>query len=118
MNTELSNTDKLNLFYEELKRLKIDIRPPNINYSYAEFLPRDKTIYYALSAIKAVGYEAVSNIVSEREKNGIFKSISSFLSRVESKNLNKLQLEGLIKSGALDTLDQNRKKLLKMFQII
>ncbi len=113
MNTELSNTDKLNLFYEELKRLKIDIKPPNINYSYAEFLPRDKTIYYALSAIKAVGYEAVSNIVSEREKNGIFKSISSFLSRVESKNLNKLQLEGLIKSGALDTLDQNRKKLFE-----
>ena len=68
MNTELSNTDKLNLFYEELKRLKIDIRPPNINYSYAEFLPRDKTIYYALSAIKAVGYEAISNIVKEREK--------------------------------------------------
>ena len=47
MNTELSNTDKLNLFYEELKRLKIDIRPPNINYSFAEFLPRDKCIYYA-----------------------------------------------------------------------
>ena len=111
MNTELSNTDKLNLFYEELKRLKIDIRPPNINYSYAEFLPRQKTIYYALSAIKAVGYEAISNIVKEREKNGIFNSISNFLSRTESKNLNKLQLEGLIKSGSLDTLDQNRKKL-------
>ena len=111
MNTELSNTDKLNLFYEELKRLKIDIRPPNINYSYAEFLPRNKTIYYALSAIKAVGYEAISNIVKEREKNGIFNSISNFLSRTESKNLNKLQLEGLIKSGSLDTLDQNRKKL-------
>ena len=111
MNTELSNTDKLNLFYEELKRLKIDIRPPNINYSYAEFLPRHKTIYYALSAIKAVGYEAISNIVKEREKNGIFNSISNFLSRTESKNLNKLQLEGLIKSGSLDILDQNRKKL-------
>ena len=111
MNTELSNTDKLNLFYEELKRLKIDIKPPNINYSYAEFLPRNKTIYYALSAIKAVGYEAISNIVIEREKNGIFNSISNFLSRTESKNLNKLQLEGLIKSGSLDTLDKNRKKL-------
>ena len=111
MNTELSNTDKLNLFYEELKRLKIDIRPPNINYSYAEFLPRQETIYYALSAIKAVGYEAISNIVKEREKNGIFNSISNFLSRTESKNLNKLQLEGLIKSGSLDNLDQNRKKL-------
>ena len=111
MNTELSNTDKLNLFYEELKRLKIDIKPPNINYSYAEFLPRGKTIYYALSAIKAVGYEAISNIVKEREKNGVFNTISNFLSRTESKNLNKLQLEGLIKSGSLDILDKNRKKL-------
>ncbi len=111
MNTELTNTDKLNLFYEELKRLKIDIRPPNINYSYAEFLPRNKTIYYALSAIKAVGYEAISNIVKEREINGMYESISNFLSRNNSKNLNKLQLEGLIKSGSLDILDHNRKKL-------
>ena len=111
MNTELSNTDKLNLFYEELKRLKIDIRAPNINYSFAEFLPRKKTIYYALSAIKAVGFEAISNIVKEREKNGSFNSLTNFLSRTESKNLNKLQLESLIKSGALDTLDKNRKKL-------
>ena len=113
MNTELSNTDKLNLFYEELKRLNIDIKPPNINYSFAEFLPRNKTIYYALSAIKAVGYEAISNIVEERKKNGIFNSVSNFLSRTDSKNLNKLQLEGLIKSGSLDTLDENRKKLFE-----
>ena len=113
MNTELSNTDKLNLFYEELKRLNIDIKPPNINYSFAEFLPRNKTIYYALSAIKAVGYEAISNIVKERKKNGIFNSVSNFLSRTDSKNLNKLQLEGLIKSGSLDILDENRKKLFE-----
>ena len=113
LNTELSNTDKLNLFYEELKRLNIDIKPPNINYSFAEFLPRNKTIYYALSAIKAVGYEAISNIVKERKKNGIFNSVSNFLSRTDSKNLNKLQLEGLIKSGSLDVLDENRKKLFE-----
>ena len=111
MNTELSNTDKLNLFYEELKRLNIDIRPPNINYSNADFFPKNKTIYYALSAIKAVGYEAISKVVKEREKNGKFNSMSNFLSRVESKNLNKLQMEGLIKSGSMDDLDQNRKKL-------
>ena len=89
MNTELSNTDKLNLFYEELKRLKIDIRPPNINYSYAEFLPRGKTIYYALSAIKAVGYEAISNVINERLKNGDFKNLSDFINRINPKDINK-----------------------------
>ena len=49
MNTELSNTDKLNLFYEELKKIKIDIRPPNINFSHAEFLPSNETILCVVS---------------------------------------------------------------------
>ena len=68
MNTELSNTNKLNLFYRKLKRLKIDIRPPNINYSFAEFLPRDKCIYYALSAIKALWDLNLYQILSKRKK--------------------------------------------------
>ncbi len=114
MNTELSNTDKLNLFYEELKRLRLKIYPPNINYSSAEFLPNKKNeIYYALSAIKAVGYESISKIIAEREKDGLFKNLSNFLTRNESKNLNKLQLEGLIKAGAFDCFDNNRRKLFE-----
>jgi len=114
MNTELSNTDKLNLFYEELKRLKLKIFPPNINYSSAEFLPnKNNEIYYALSAIKAVGYDSISKIITERENHGVFKNLSDFLSRNESKNLNKLQLEGLIKAGVFDCFDKNRRKLFE-----
>ena len=112
MNTELSNTDKLNLFYEELKKLKLKILPPCINNSYSEFLPNKKEeIYYALSAIKAVGYDSISKIVLEREKNGEYENLNDFLSRNSSKNLNKLQLEGLIKAGAFDCLEKNRRKI-------
>tara|TARA_B100000886_G_C20426996_1_gene494739 strand:+ start:8777 stop:12187 length:3411 start_codon:yes stop_codon:yes gene_type:complete len=112
MNTELSNTDKLNLFYEELKKLKLKILPPCINNSYSEFLPNKKEeIYYALSAIKAVGYDSISKIVLERETNGKYKNLNDFLSRNSSKNLNKLQLEGLIKAGAFDCLEKNRRKI-------
>ena len=76
MNTELSNTDKLNLFYEELKKLKLKILPPCINNSFSEFLPnKSEEIYYALSAIKAVGYDSISKIVLEREKNGEYMKI-------------------------------------------
>ena len=64
-----------------------------------------------MGGIKAVGYEAVSNIVSERTKNGNFKSISDFLKRVNPKDINKLQLEGLVKAGAFDKLNQNRQSL-------
>ena len=112
MNTELSNTDKLNLFYEELKKLKLKILPPCINNSSSEFLPNKKEeIYYALSAIKAVGYDSISKIVLERESNGVYKNLNDFLSRNSSKNLNKLQLEGLIKAGAFDCLEKNRRKI-------
>ncbi len=114
MNTELSNTDKLNLFYEELKKLNLKILPPCINNSYSEFLPNNKNeIYYALSAIKAVGYDSISKIVLERESNGKYKNINDFLSRNSSKNLNKLQLEGLIKAGAFDCLEKNRRKIFE-----
>ena len=66
---------------------------------------------YALGAIKSVGYEAVSNIIDERIKNGIFKSINDFINRVNPKDINKLQLEGLIKAGAFDSIEKNRNSL-------
>ncbi len=112
MSTELSNTDKLREFVEELKRLKIEIVRPDINKCFADFKPEKKRIFYALSGIKSVGREAISNIVKEREKNGQFKSIDDFIKRVNPKNTNKLQLEGLVKAGAFDELEKDRHSLL------
>ena len=111
MSNEMSNTDKLGEFVEELKRLKIKVYRPNINECFAEFIPQEKSVYYALGAIKSVGFEAISEIVKEREKNGKFKSISDFINRSNPKNINKLQLEGLVKAGAFDTVFINRKVL-------
>ena len=109
MSNELSNTDKLSEFFEELKRLKIKVQRPCINECFAEFIPENNILYYALGAIKNVGFEAVSQIVKEREKKGKFKSISDFINRVNPKNINKLQLEGLVKAGAFDSIFSNRK---------
>ena len=112
MSTELSNTDKLREFVEELKRLKIEIIRPNINLCFADFKSEKNKIFYALSGIKSVGREAVSNLVKEREKNGKFKSINDFIKRINPKDINKLQLEGLTKAGAFDDLESNRSTLL------
>ena len=64
-----------------------------------------------MGAIKNVGYEAISQVVTEREKIGKFKSISNFINRANPKNINKLQLEGLVKAGAFDSMFKNRKIL-------
>ena len=101
MSNELSNTDKLSEFFEELKRLKIKVKRPCINECFSEFVPRENTLLYALGAIKNVGFEAISQLVKEREKNGKFNSISDFINRVDPKNINKLQLEGSCKSWSL-----------------
>ena len=111
MSNELSNTDKLSEFFEELKRLNITIQQPCINKCFSEFIPKENTLFYALGAIKSVGFEAISHVVKEREKNGQFKSISDFINRVKPKNINKLQLEGLVKAGAFDSIFKNRKAL-------
>ena len=111
MTMDISNQNKLSEFYEELKRLNVEIIRPDINECFADFRNDDTKFYYALGGIKAVGYEAISNIVQERNKNGKYKSINDFIKRVNPKDINKLQLEGLVKAGAFDNLIKNRQSL-------
>jgi len=111
MTMDISNQNKLSEFYEELKRLDIEIYRPDINACFADFRNDDKKFYYALGGIKAVGYEAVSNIIKERLSNGKFSSINDFIKRVNPKDINKLQLEGLVKAGAFDCINENRLAL-------
>ena len=109
MSTETNNTNKLREFVDELKRLNVNVIRPDINECYADFRTSKNTILYGLGAIKNVGSEAVSNLIKEREKNGKFKSLMDFIKRANPKDINKLQLEGLVKSGAFDKLEKNRK---------
>ena len=108
MSTELTNTSKLREFVDELKRLKVEVVSPNINLCFADFKAERNKIFYGLGAIKNVGFEAVSNLIIEREKNGNYKSLLDFVKRVNPKDINKLQLEGLVKSGVFDELEKNR----------
>ena len=111
MSMELSNQKKLSEFYEELKRLNISVIRPDINKSQANFYSNRKDFFYALGAIKNVGFEAISNVIKERSNNGVFKNLTDFINRVYPKDINKLQLEGLVQAGAFDELINNRQSL-------
>ncbi len=111
MSTELTNTSKLREFVEELKRLKIEIVRPSINNSFSDFRAVNGKIFYGLGAVKNVGIEAISNIINERKNNGLFKNLTDFINRVDSKDVNKLQMEGLTKAGVFDEFDQDRSKI-------
>ena len=118
MTMDISNQNKLSEFYEELKRLNVEVIRPDINECYANFKTENDKFYYALGGIKAVGSEAISNIVKERLSNGKFSSINDFIKRVSPKDINKLQLEGLVKAGAFDNLNNNRQSIFNSIPII
>lgn len=115
MNMDLHDTDKLNFFIQEVKRMNINIMPPSVNYSTAHFSvdisEGKKSIVYGLGALKAVGVGAAMRLVSVREE-GKFKDIYDFVERCGPEVLNKRMYESLVNSGSLDCLEENRKMLL------
>ena len=118
MSNELNNTSKLREFAEELRRLNVKLIRPNINTCFTDFKAGTGKIYYGLSAIKNVGRSAIENLINEREKNGPFKSLSNFVQRANSRDINKLQLEGLVKAGAFDDLEKSRSRLFNAIPYI
>ncbi|MBL0308685.1 MAG: DNA polymerase III subunit alpha [Bacteroidetes bacterium] len=97
------NIDKITFFMEECKRMGLPVKGPDINESDIRFSVNKKgEIRYALSAIKGVGDAAVEAIVSEREKNGAFKTIYEFTKRVNLRSVNKKSVEALAYAGAFD----------------
>src|SRR5262249_25690244 len=111
MTLDLGNTDKLNVFRQELTRLGIRLLPPDINRSEVSFAvePGDKpAIRYALAAVKGVGAQAMEEIIAERKAHGPFKDLADFARRLDAKSFNRRQFESLAKAGAFDCLNPNR----------
>ena len=109
LTSEMSTIDRVVTLINECKKLKIEVKSPDVNISYTQFAPIDKsTISYGLNAIKNVGEKALESIIENREKEGPFKSIFDFCSRIDQQKVNKRVLESLIKSGAMDSLSGSR----------
>lgn len=118
MTFDMSNTDKLVIDKQELDRLQIKLVSPCVNKSDVLFSVKNNQIHYALCAVKNVGEAAMKQLVSERQKNGLFKNVTDFAKRLDTGVINKRTLEFLIKSGALDCFKLNRKQLLESIETI
>lgn len=111
MTLDLGNTDKLNLFTGEARRMGVETLPPDVNASTVDFRPKDRTILYSMAALKNIGSQAVSTLVKEREENGKFKSLSDFSNRIDGKALGRRSLETLAAAGAFDQILPDRAKV-------
>ena len=126
MTLDMGNTDKLNIYRQELDRLGIPLLPPDINWSDVEFgveplAGNDEAkgaIRYALAAIRNVGREAMRAMVAERAAGGAFKDLWEFARRMDHRQINKRQLENLARAGAFDGLAGNRAQVLEAVDLM
>lgn len=122
LTADSGDTEAISIFVAEAKRMKIPVLPPDINESGTAFtvIPDKHAIRFGLSSIKNFGDGISAAIIAEREAHGPYQSLIDFLSRVESKNLNRKSLESLIKCGALDSLspESSRSTLLENIEAL
>ncbi|HKB87949.1 MAG TPA: DNA polymerase III subunit alpha [Ignavibacteriaceae bacterium] len=111
LTNEFGNSDKVALFLEDCRKLKIEVLPPDVNNPSVTFDVQDGRIRFGMSAIKNVGIPAVEEIIRTRGKIGRnFTSIFDFCASVDTHIVNKRALEGLVLAGALDSINNIRSR--------
>ena len=137
MSLDLTNTDKLAIFKQDVKDLGIALLPPDINKSQVEFSVEViegqedtdnkggarsdgilRGVRYGLAGLKNVGVGAMEDLIAERDKNGPFKDVTDFCNRIDTQQINKRALENLAKAGAFDCVNPNRTQMLASVEMI
>ncbi|WP_011454065.1 DNA polymerase III subunit alpha [Jannaschia sp. CCS1] len=115
MNCDIHLTDKLAVYKQEVDRMGIETLAPCVNRSAATFTVEDGKVLYALGALKNVGVEAMKMIVEGRQTDqGVkpYATLFDLARRVDLKRVGKRSLEMLVRAGAFDELDRNRRHVL------
>ena len=114
----IDNSSKVIEYVQTCKGMGIDILPPDINQSERNFTAQGGAIRYGLSALKSIGKAMVDQLVAERNTRGPFQNLQEFLERISECDLSKRIVESLIKAGALDCLEGNRRQKMMIYTSI
>ena len=110
----LDSSAKVSNYIAEASRLGIRVLAPSVNSSFEGFTVKNGAIRFGLLAIKNLGRGFIKTIIDNRESGGKYTDFYNFCKRVYSKEFNRRAVESLIKSGALDGLDMNRRQMIYM----
>ena len=105
---DISLTDKLCVWADDIRRSGVTLLPPDINVSEAEFIVEDGAVRYALGALKGVGEKAMEQLVGERRSGGGFASLDDLAERIDPRLINRRQLESLAAAGAFEGVAPDR----------
>ncbi|RJP60545.1 MAG: DNA polymerase III subunit alpha [Ignavibacteriales bacterium] len=109
LTNEFGNSNKVTMLLDDCRKLKVNVRPPDVNKASVYFTVENGEIIFGMSAIKNVGIKAIEEIKRANEElKRPFKSIYDFCSNVDNRVVNKRALEGLVLAGAFDTVKGDR----------
>lgn len=118
MTSVIDNAKKVSEYIFTCRQMGIPVLPPDINEGGGAFAAVGKNIRYGLYAVKSIGRPVADAILRERRENGPYKTLQSFLERIASREVNKRAVENLIKAGACDGLDGNRRQMITVYGVI
>ena len=113
-----SASGKIANYIQVCRDMNIPVLPPDINAGEGVFSVDGDGIRYGMYAIKSVGRPVIDHIVEERKAHGPYKNLEEFINRVNGREVNKRSLENLIKAGAMDCLEGNRRQKVYVFPMI
>lgn len=118
MTSVMGNSSKVAGYIQYCRKKGIEVLPPDVNESYANFSVVGDKIRFGLAAVKNVGLSAIDSIIKAREQKGKFVSLLDFCEKVDGDGINKRLLESLIKCGAFDSLGAYRSQLMAVYEKI
>jgi DNA polymerase III subunit alpha len=108
--------DKMAIYLNECRRMGIQVLPPDVNESAANFTPVGTDIRFGLTAVRNVGHNVVEGIVAAREGQGKAVNFHGFLDQVPLVVCNKRVIESLIKAGAFESMGHSRRALMSIYE--
>jgi DNA polymerase-3 subunit alpha len=108
--------DKMAIYLNECRRMKIQVLPPDVNESAFNFTPVGRDIRFGLSAIRNVGGNVVDGVIAAREEKGRYTDFNDFLEKVPAHVCNKRVIESLVKAGAFDDMKHRRRALVAIHE--
>ena len=108
--------DKMAIYLSECRRMGIQVLPPDVNESAANFTPVGTDIRFGLTAIRNVGANVVDGIVAARAQHGKAVNFHGFLDQVPLVVCNKRVIESLVKAGAFESMGHTRRALMSVYE--
>ncbi len=118
LSSNSEDQEKVQRYIATCVNLQIDVLPPDINHSEYDFTPVDNLIMFGLGAVRNLGEGAILSILEARRSGGEFISLADFCDRINLSSVNSRSLEALVKSGAFDKLNPNRRQAIEHLKIL